>query len=78
MGGLVYCHDCFRSFDPATPLCPQCGAARTRIENGSVTDGAKAKLFAVRATRVRPHLDDMVLCSWNGMMLGALSRAGST
>ena len=40
MGGLVYCHDCFRSFDPATPLCPQCGAARTRIENGSVTDGA--------------------------------------
>ena len=37
---------------------------------------AKAKLFAVRATRVRPHLDDKVLCSWNGMMLGALARAG--
>ena len=37
---------------------------------------AKAKLFAARAKRVRPHLDDKILCSWNGMMLGALARAG--
>ena len=37
---------------------------------------AKAKLFAVRSKRVRPHLDDKILSSWNGLMLGALARAG--
>ncbi|NBV23668.1 MAG: thioredoxin domain-containing protein, partial [Proteobacteria bacterium] len=37
---------------------------------------AKQKLFAVQAKRVRPHLDDKVLASWNGLMLGALARAG--
>jgi hypothetical protein len=36
---------------------------------------AKAKLFAARAKRARPHLDDKVLASWNGMMLGAVARA---
>jgi len=36
---------------------------------------AKAKMFAERAKRVRPHLDDKVLSSWNGMMLGAVARA---
>lgn len=37
---------------------------------------AKQKLFAVQQKRVRPHLDDKVLASWNGLMLGALARAG--
>ncbi len=36
---------------------------------------AKQKMFAVRSKRVRPHLDDKVLASWNGLMLGALARA---
>lgn len=36
---------------------------------------AKAKLLAARSHRVRPHLDDKVLASWNGLMLGALARA---
>lgn len=35
----------------------------------------KQKLFDIRAKRIRPHLDDKVLTSWNGLMLGALSRA---
>ncbi len=36
---------------------------------------ARAKMFQARGARVRPHLDDKVLASWNGMMLGALARA---
>ena len=32
-------------------------------------------MFEARGKRVRPHLDDKVLASWNGMMLGALARA---
>jgi uncharacterized protein YyaL (SSP411 family) len=38
-------------------------------------ESAKKKLFEARSKRVRPHLDDKVLSSWNGMMLGALARA---
>jgi uncharacterized protein YyaL (SSP411 family) len=36
---------------------------------------ARAALLAYRNQRPRPHLDDKVLCSWNGMMIGALARA---
>ncbi|MSU33654.1 MAG: thioredoxin domain-containing protein [Pedosphaera sp.] len=36
---------------------------------------ARQKLMAVRTKRVRPHLDDKILSSWNGMMLGAIARA---
>ncbi len=38
---------------------------------------AKKKMFDVRAKRVRPHLDDKILASWNGLMLGALARASA-
>jgi uncharacterized protein YyaL (SSP411 family) len=38
-------------------------------------ESAKAKLLAERAKRVRPHLDDKTLASWNGLMLGAFARA---
>jgi uncharacterized protein YyaL (SSP411 family) len=36
---------------------------------------AKTKMVEVRAKRIRPHLDDKILCSWNGLMLGAFARA---
>ncbi len=36
---------------------------------------AKDKMFQARSRRVRPHRDDKVLASWNGLMLGALARA---
>ena len=36
---------------------------------------AQTKMRAVRATRIRPHLDDKILASWNGLMLGAFARA---
>jgi hypothetical protein len=38
---------------------------------------AKEKLFQARVKRVRPHLDDKVLASWNGLMLGSLARASA-
>jgi hypothetical protein len=36
---------------------------------------AKQKMFAAREKRIRPHLDDKILTSWNGLMLGAFARA---
>jgi len=38
---------------------------------------AKAKMLAARAKRIRPHLDDKILASWNGLMLGAFARASA-
>ena len=38
---------------------------------------AKQKMLAVRAQRIRPHLDDKILASWNGLMLGAFARASA-
>ena len=34
---------------------------------------ANAKLLEARARRVRPHLDDKVLTSWNGLMISAFA-----
>jgi uncharacterized protein YyaL (SSP411 family) len=36
----------------------------------------RAALFAARAQRVRPGLDDKVLADWNGLMIAALVNAG--
>ncbi len=36
----------------------------------------KQKLFAVRAQRIPPGLDDKVLTAWNGLMLAAFAEAG--
>ena len=36
----------------------------------------KRTLLEAREERVRPGLDDKILLSWNGLMLGALSKAG--
>jgi hypothetical protein len=38
---------------------------------------AEKKMVEARSQRVRPHLDDKVLASWNGLMLGAFARAAA-
>ncbi|AQG82367.1 thioredoxin domain-containing protein [Spirosoma montaniterrae] len=38
-------------------------------------DKTYARLMAVRNTRIRPGLDDKILCSWNGLMLKGLVTA---
>jgi uncharacterized protein YyaL (SSP411 family) len=48
--------------------------------NGPAADqpllaAAKKKMSEARAQRIRPHLDDKILASWNGLMLGAFARA---
>ncbi len=38
-------------------------------------NGARLRMFQARIQRPRPHLDDKVLTSWNGLMTGAFARA---
>jgi hypothetical protein len=37
----------------------------------------KQKMFDARSKRVRPHLDDKVLTSWNALMISAMAQAGA-
>lgn len=39
-----------------------------------VLDECKAILFAARAQRPRPHLDDKILTAWNGLMISAFAK----
>ena len=38
-------------------------------------DALRAKLLALRAHRIRPHLDDKVLTSWNALIISSLVKA---
>ncbi|MEE9231050.1 MAG: thioredoxin domain-containing protein [Acidobacteriota bacterium] len=40
-------------------------------------DEARKKLFDVRESRPRPHLDDKIITAWNGMMISVFARAGA-
>ncbi len=41
----------------------------------SLLSSAGQKLFAIRAQRPRPHLDDKIVTAWNGLMISAFARA---
>jgi uncharacterized protein YyaL (SSP411 family) len=46
---------------------------RAEGEVAAILGQARAKLFEQRNRRARPHLDDKVLTSWNGLMISALA-----
>jgi uncharacterized protein YyaL (SSP411 family) len=65
---------------PADTLSPSDGerdGVRGTIipDDHKLLETAKQKMLAARAKRIRPHLDDKILASWNGLMLGAFARA---
>jgi uncharacterized protein len=66
---------------PSATLSPSDGE-RDGVRGATFSDdlellvSARQKMLAARSKRIRPHLDDKILASWNGLMLGAFARAG--
>jgi uncharacterized protein YyaL (SSP411 family) len=52
------------------------GAPASADEEAALAD-ARARLFALRASRAKPARDDKVLADWNGLMIAALARAAA-
>jgi uncharacterized protein YyaL (SSP411 family) len=48
---------------------------KTEAEVAASLAESQKKLFDVRAKRPRPHLDDKIITSWNGLMISAFARA---
>jgi len=48
---------------------------KTKEEIAKSLRQSREKLFAIRAKRSRPHLDDKILAAWNGLMISAYARA---
>ena len=51
---------------------------RQTLQRPPEIEDARQALFEVREKRVRPGLDDKVLCEWNAMFLAALCEAAAT
>ncbi len=56
-----------------TDLANEFQLSKSEIE--AKLDLIKATLFKTRAVRPRPHLDDKIITSWNGLVISALSQA---
>jgi hypothetical protein len=48
---------------------------KSEKELAAILEKGRAKLFAVREKRVRPHRDEKILTAWNGLMISAFARA---
>jgi uncharacterized protein YyaL (SSP411 family) len=75
----------FKDFYDVTPVGNWEGhTILNRLDHPALADAeseaqlarCREKLFALRAPRVRPGLDDKVLADWNGLMIAALAHAG--
>jgi len=53
------------------------GVSPSLPDDSELITSAKSKMLAAREKRIRPHLDDKILASWNGLMLGAFARASA-
>lgn len=49
--------------------------AREQSHNTLIEDSIRKKLLKERKNRVRPHLDNKILCDWNALMICAFARA---
>ena len=47
---------------------------KSEAEIAKVLAQSREKLFAIRAQRPRPHLDDKIISAWNGLMISAYAR----
>jgi hypothetical protein len=48
---------------------------KSEKEINRIIEQSKVKLFEYRIKRPRPHLDDKMLTSWNGLMISAFAKA---
>ncbi|GJM91951.1 hypothetical protein PR202_ga08374 [Eleusine coracana subsp. coracana] len=58
---------------PTSSMASKCG--KPVDEYSQILGGCRHKLFDVRSKRPRPHLDDKVIVSWNGLAISAFARA---
>ncbi|HET6373745.1 MAG TPA: protein-disulfide reductase DsbD domain-containing protein, partial [Candidatus Polarisedimenticolia bacterium] len=66
---------------PHVEVPPEQFAERRKLTLPELTrrlDAGRALLLARRETRKRPHLDDKILTSWNGLMIAALADGART
>jgi uncharacterized protein YyaL (SSP411 family) len=56
-----------------TRFCEQEGIGEEEIYE--ILERSRRKLFAERGKRVKPGLDDKILTSWNGLMIGTMAQA---
>lgn len=46
-------------------------------ETATTLESCCERLLARRSTRIHPLRDEKIICSWNGLMIGALARGGA-